>query len=183
MPLAQRCQCLGDFKSKNYSIEALDMFCRNDTWDVMPSIHRDENQKQLDVVVPSKVRCGSTDPLEMNVTNQCSCWPTAGEGASKNISHFITKSTFLFLWWYFAVGGKVLYAEILNIPWTNDLLDLASETFKNAKYVVEEAVSSFHILLLRKRFLILLLLVRFGLYWQRQNISWRLCSQYCHEIY
>ena len=79
---AQRCQCLGDFANRNYSINSLDMYCRNDSWIVLPSAERDENQKQLDTVVPSKVRCGSEDPLEMNITTKCHCWPIAGEGSS-----------------------------------------------------------------------------------------------------
>ena len=29
---ALRCQCLGDFSNRNYSINALDMYCRNETW-------------------------------------------------------------------------------------------------------------------------------------------------------
>ena len=79
---AQRCQCLGDFKVRNYSISALDMFCRNDTWMYLPSVQRDSNQKQLDAVVPNKTRCGSTDPLEMNEATKCYCWPTEGKGTS-----------------------------------------------------------------------------------------------------
>ena len=30
--------------------------------------------------------------------------------------------------------------EVLNIPFTEALLDLSSEAFKNAKYIVEKAV-------------------------------------------
>ena len=41
----------------------------------------------------------------------------------------------------FTVGGKWISLEILNIPWSKELLDFTSEMFKNAKYVVERAVS------------------------------------------
>ena len=91
LPRPQRCQCLGDFKLRNYSINALDMFCRNDSLhnEIMESIHRDDDQNKIPVINPSKVRCGSEDPLEMNITNKCHCWPTAGEGASKPESRLI----------------------------------------------------------------------------------------------
>ena len=39
------------------------------------------------------------------------------------------------------MGGKWISLEILNIPWSKELLDFTSEVFKNAKYVVERAVS------------------------------------------
>ena len=35
---ALRCQCLGDFSNRNYSINALDMYCRNETWPEMVNI-------------------------------------------------------------------------------------------------------------------------------------------------
>ena len=32
------------------------------------------------------------------------------------------------------MGGKWISLEILNIPWSDELLDFTSEMFKNAKY-------------------------------------------------
>ena len=41
----------------------------------------------------------------------------------------------------FSAGGKWIHFEILNIPWSEELLDFSSQMFLNAKYVVERAVS------------------------------------------
>lgn len=80
---------MGDFNAQNYSIQALRMFCRNDTWRVMPSIVRDpETGEPLDQVVPNKTRCGSEDPVEMSLDNKCYCWPKEDKGASM----FLTSS-------------------------------------------------------------------------------------------
>ena len=79
---AQRCQCLGDFSFQNYSINALDMYCRNKTWETLPSGY-DGNMQPIKIVVPDKTRCGSLDPLEMDLDKSCSCWQTNGEGACK----------------------------------------------------------------------------------------------------
>ena len=69
---------------------ALDMYCRNDTWRVMPSIVRDPTTGiPLDQVVPNKTRCGSLDPVEMTLNNTCHCWPKEGKGASKFEPSFI----------------------------------------------------------------------------------------------
>ena len=50
----------------------------------MPSIVRDPNTGEpLDQIVPNKTRCGSLDPVEMNLNNTCHCWPKDGKGSSK----------------------------------------------------------------------------------------------------
>ena len=41
----------------------------------------------------------------------------------------------------FLVAGKVIKFEVLNIPWSDQLLNYTSDVFANAKYIVEEAVS------------------------------------------
>ena len=47
----------------------------------------------------------------------------------------------LFFLFFVAVGGKWIYFEVLNIPWSVELLDLTSQMFLDAKYIVEKAVS------------------------------------------
>ena len=42
---------------------------------------------------------------------------------------------------YISEAGSWTTLELLNIPWRDDFLDLNSEAFKNAKYIVEKAVS------------------------------------------
>ena len=39
------------------------------------------------------------------------------------------------------MAGKVIKFEVLNIPWSDQLLNYTSDVFANAKYIVEEAVS------------------------------------------
>ena len=81
---ANRCKCLGDYKVANYSIQALDLYCRNDTFKVMPSVYRDPaTQEPIDQVVPNKTRCGSQDPVEMSADTKCYCWPKERRGARK----------------------------------------------------------------------------------------------------
>ena len=38
-------------------------------------------------------------------------------------------------------AGSWITLELWNIPWIDDFLDLNSEAFKSAKYIVERAVS------------------------------------------
>ena len=38
-------------------------------------------------------------------------------------------------------AGSWITLELWNIPWRDDFLDLNSEAFKSAKYIVERAVS------------------------------------------
>ena len=38
------------------------------------------------------------------------------------------------------MAGKVIKFEVLNIPWSDELLNYTSDVFANAKYIVEEAV-------------------------------------------
>ena len=53
---ANRCKCLGDFKNADLSRQALDMFCRNDSYRVLDGFYRDSvTRKYLKEVVPSKV--------------------------------------------------------------------------------------------------------------------------------
>ena len=69
---------------ENYSISALDLYCRNDTYIVMESIARDPVTKDpLQQIVPNKTRCGSTDPLEMNEETKCYCYTKDDRGSSK----------------------------------------------------------------------------------------------------
>ena len=42
---------------------------------------------------------------------------------------------------YILEAGSWITLELWNIPWRDDFLDLNSEAFKNAKYIVEKAVS------------------------------------------
>jgi hypothetical protein len=42
---------------------------------------------------------------------------------------------------FIAVGGKWIHFEVQNIPWSVELLDLTSQMFWDAKYIVEKAVS------------------------------------------
>ena len=55
----------------------------------------------------------------MTPETKCSCDPKDGQGADE---------------------GVWVTMEVLNIPWTEELLDLTSDAFKNAKYIVEKAV-------------------------------------------
>ena len=82
--LAKRCQCLGDFKKTSYATDALNLYCRNDTYQVLPGLSLDPNTKQpLEQVVPSKTRCGSLDPVELTLENKCHCLPKDGLGSSR----------------------------------------------------------------------------------------------------
>ena len=81
---ADTCKCLGEYRVENYSISALDLYCRNDTYIVMESIARDPVTKDpLQQIVPNKTRCGSTDPLEMNEETKCYCYTKDDRGSSK----------------------------------------------------------------------------------------------------
>ena len=40
------------------------------------------------------------------------------------------------------MGGKWIHFEVLNIPWSVELLDLTSQMFLDAKYIVEKAVGT-----------------------------------------
>ena len=40
--------------------------------------------------------------------------------------------------------GSWITVEIMNIPWVDDFLDLTSEAFKEAKYLIERSVSHFN---------------------------------------
>ena len=42
---------------------------------------------------------------------------------------------------YISEAGSWITLELWNIPWRDDFLDLNSEAFKNAKFIVEKAVS------------------------------------------
>ena len=42
---------------------------------------------------------------------------------------------------YISEAGSWTTLELLNIPWRDDFLDLNSEAFKKAKYIIERAVS------------------------------------------
>ena len=39
--------------------------------------------------------------------------------------------------------GSWITVEIMNIPWVDDFLDLTSDAFKEAKYLIERSVSHF----------------------------------------
>ena len=39
------------------------------------------------------------------------------------------------------MAGRVIKFEVINIPWTDQLVNYTSDVFRNAKYIVEEAVS------------------------------------------
>lgn len=85
----------------------------------MPGVALDpDTKKPLEMVVPSKIRCGSLDPKEMLPEYKCHCHPKDMLGS---------------------IGGYWVKVELLNIPWSDELLDLKSERFENAKLFVEEA--------------------------------------------
>lgn len=77
-------------------------------------------REKIPQVLPSKNRCGSNDPIQMGEDSKCTCQTKEGLGADE---------------------GVWITMEVLNIPWDDGFLDLASQTFLNAKYVVEKAVS------------------------------------------
>lgn len=97
--LAKRCQCLGSFNRRNYSLDALDMFCRNDTtprnpgsptYRVMDSLVSNSTAPPmgfLPQIIPNKTRCGNLDPVEMNITNKCYCLVKDKKGAGKSLMY------------------------------------------------------------------------------------------------
>ena len=47
----------------------------------------------------------------------------------------------ILLFIYISEAGSWTTLELLNIPWRDDFLDLNSEAFKKAKYIIERSVS------------------------------------------
>ncbi len=82
-------------------------------------IRNQETLEPLKEVVPSKNRCGSSDPVEMTEDTKCFCKAKDGEGAKE---------------------GVVLKLEMVNIPFEQDLLDLRSSLFVETKRLVEKTV-------------------------------------------
>eukprot|EP00094_Tigriopus_californicus_P010586 TCALIF_10213-PA protein Name:"Protein of unknown function" AED:0.03 eAED:0.03 QI:9/0.8/0.81/1/1/1/16/76/1266 len=134
LPRPRRCQCLGDMKTPASAKTILDLYCRNVTSKIMPGNYRDAvTMKFMDEVVPSKIRCGSRDPLYMRLEDQCSCYPTDGEGAEIVLLSFQTDD------------GKWMTMEILNMEWRNELKDPRSKLFQESKYIVEKAMDEMYL--------------------------------------
>ena len=103
--LAKRCRCLGEFKRRSYSRDALDKFCRNDTvpgvkesgpiYTIMDSLERNATGSFIPQIVPNKTRCGNLDPVEMNDTNKCYCRSKDGKGAGTLQNLLITPNYFI----------------------------------------------------------------------------------------
>ena len=95
---AKRCQCLGSFNRRNYSRDALDMFCRDDrtplnpdspTYQVMDSLVKNATGSYIPQIIPNKTRCGNLDPKEMNITEKCYCLAKDKKGAGRFASNEI----------------------------------------------------------------------------------------------
>ena len=76
---------MGEYKVKNFSISALDLHCRNDTYIIKNSLHApDKETNEIpQQIVPNKTRCGTSDPLEMIEENKCYCYTKEERGSSK----------------------------------------------------------------------------------------------------
>ena len=134
--------------------------CRNDSYLTLPGIERNpETGEAILQVVPNKTRCGSEDPVEMSPDNKCYCWPKENRGSCKYecpivypqtcspkklcdkiIPWEINILTWDFSAFIFLVTGSWMTMEIRNIPFLEDYLDLESQAFKDAKYIIEKAV-------------------------------------------
>ena len=99
---AKRCQCLGSFNRRNYSRDALDMFCRDDrtplnpdspTYQVMDSLVKNATGSYIPQIIPNKTRCGNLDPKEMNITEKCYCLAKDKKGAGRFASNVIDLMT------------------------------------------------------------------------------------------
>ena len=76
---------MGEYKEENFSISALDLLCRNDTYVIKNSLHApDKETNEIpQQIVPNKTRCGTSDTLEMIEDNKCYCLTKEGLGSSK----------------------------------------------------------------------------------------------------
>ena len=137
------------------------MYCRPNQYIIEDSLAKNNSGSPFKQVVPFKKRCGSMNPYTMHPNDKCYC----DEGSVNNKKEHVDvmKGIFLHSVWQLEnvllklklltsdfkgitfifvikVGGLWVNAEILNIPWSEDLLDPITKEFKAAKSVIETEV-------------------------------------------